>query len=216
MEVKLKLSLTKTSQMQVLKNLAIDDQFYDCGLMTEGIKINGHRIVLAHASQYIKDILKNVKTPGTSVYPILIFENIKIEILQLMVELAYLHEVNVKPNQVEEFFTTLNFFKVNFCIIESLKLPSRSIETLPKPLPMKISLVPARSQSPNNASLNEKTVLQEQNAKKKLMKSKSMYMEREQFPRFMKVNFAEQRKIAAADLREIDALKNRSTCYNFK
>lgn len=213
MEVKLKLSPTETIQLQALKNL---DKFYDCGLITEGKSINGHRIVLASVSPYIEDILKNIKTPGSSKYPILIFENIKIESLQLMVDLVYLHEVSVKPNQAEEFLATLKFFKVKFLNIEYPKLPSRPIETLSETLPMKISLTPVRRQSQKKVEKNTKILFQEQNFLKKLQKrSKSMFTESQPFPRFMHVNFAEQLKAGNEDLREISALVNKSSRCNF-
>lgn len=107
-----KSSEQKKKSSNELGNFLVTSTFTDCTLVVDqGEKFQCHRVILSSCSPYFNKVFKC--NHETDKHPILVFENLKKDILVYLLQFIYKEEVEVPESQKKDFIAFMKHFGMN-------------------------------------------------------------------------------------------------------
>lgn len=91
-----------------LEDLKTDEAFVDVTLSCSGETIQGHKVILSACSPYFKRILKD----NPCRHPVLILNDIEVEVLEALMTYMYHGTVSVPQNKLQMFLNTAEALKI--------------------------------------------------------------------------------------------------------
>jgi hypothetical protein len=94
--------------LTALEDLKTDEEFVDVTLSCDGRTIQGHKIILSACSPYFKKILRD----NPCRHPVLILNDMELEVLEALVTYMYHGTVSVPHNRLQSFLRTAEALKI--------------------------------------------------------------------------------------------------------
>lgn len=94
--------------VSALEDLKNDESFVDVTLSCDGETIQGHKVILSACSPYFKKILKD----NPCRHPVLILNDIELEVLDALMTYMYNGTVSVPHNKLQTFLKTAEALKI--------------------------------------------------------------------------------------------------------
>jgi len=119
--------------VSALEDLKTDEAFVDVSLSCDGHTIQGHKVILSACSPYFKKILRD----NPCRHPVLILNDMDLEVLEALVTYMYHGTVSVPQNRLQSFLQTAEALKIKGIVDTSSdsELPAEPLTRLP-PVPV--------------------------------------------------------------------------------
>jgi len=121
--------------VSALEDLKTDEAFVDVSLSCDGHTIQGHKVILSACSPYFKKILRD----NPCRHPVLILNDMDLEVLEALVTYMYHGTVSVPQNRLQSFLQTAEALKIKGIVDTSSNdendHPSEPLSRLP-PVPV--------------------------------------------------------------------------------